>query len=197
MTTTTLAFPDDDPTLRYQAEGLAATTAALQLNGPIKPVPYFTTTDAAPACSVCGDPGRAVDDGTGEPYALCDAGDEAHLSVRETLPALTGDQVRLLRQADRGDLYLGRETGVWFRRSELGRFLVKARPADAAGLHTRGLITATRPVARTRWLAGEVTDAGRALLASAADLDVILSEPYRLWVTGEGPRPAAADQLAA
>lgn len=154
-TTTTLAFPDDDPTRRYQAEGFDALTAALDLNGPLKPVPYITDS------------------------------------------VLTSDQVRLLRQADRGDLYLGRETGVWFRRSELGRFLVKARPADAAELHTRGLITATRPVARTRWLAGEVTDAGRALLASAADLDVILSEPYRLWVTGEGPRPAAADQLAA
>ena len=38
--TTTLAFPDDDPTRRYQAEGLAAMAAALECNGPIAPVPY-------------------------------------------------------------------------------------------------------------------------------------------------------------
>ena len=40
--TTTLALPDDDPTRRYQSEGLDAMTAALDLNGPIKPVPYVT-----------------------------------------------------------------------------------------------------------------------------------------------------------
>jgi len=40
--TATLAFPGDDPTLRYQAEGLAAMTAALELNGPLAPVPYIT-----------------------------------------------------------------------------------------------------------------------------------------------------------
>lgn len=45
--TATLAFPDDDPNgVRhgYEAEGHAATTAALQLNGPIKPAPYFADT---------------------------------------------------------------------------------------------------------------------------------------------------------
>lgn len=87
--------------------------------------------------------------------------------ITDAAPDLTDDQVRLLRQADRGDLYLGRETGVWFRRSELGRFLVKVRPADAAELQRRGLVTATRAVARTRWLAGELTDAGRAALTAA------------------------------
>lgn len=32
---------------------------------------------------------------------------------------------------------------------------------------------------------------------SRAHLHVVLSEPYRLWAMGEGPRPAAAEPLAA
>lgn len=87
--TTTLAFPGEDPTRRYQAEGFDALTAALELNGPLAPVPYF---------------------------------------------------------------------------------------ADAAPLPTRRR--------RTR--------------ISRAHLAVVLSEPYRLWVMNEGPRPTlAAEQLAA
>lgn len=47
----TLAFPDDDPhgvTRGYQAEGFDVTAAALELNGPLAPVPYFAD-PAAPA----------------------------------------------------------------------------------------------------------------------------------------------------
>lgn len=49
--TATLAFPDDDPNgVRhgYEAEGHAATTAALELNGPIEPVPYVAATLPSP-----------------------------------------------------------------------------------------------------------------------------------------------------
>lgn len=181
------ADPGDVPsetTLRDQAAGLDAMTAALDLNGPIKPAPYFADTPA-------------------------DA------------------DLRLLRQADRGELYLGRESGQWFRRSELDRSLVKA--GAAAPLRERGLITATRPVPRTRWLQGELTDTGRAVLAAGAvhdeidrelielgyaspdlyersgpvrrrrarvpraDLDVILSDAYLAYLLGvRTTRPTAA-----
>lgn len=42
------------------------------------------TIRGATPCAVCGDPGAPVADG----YALCDADDESHLSVRESLPNL-------------------------------------------------------------------------------------------------------------
>lgn len=37
---------------------------------------------AAP-CNVCGEPGQSIDDGTGQPYVLCDEDDQAHAAVRE------------------------------------------------------------------------------------------------------------------
>ncbi len=41
------------------------------------------TNGGEPACNVCGDPGQSIDDGTGQPYVLCDEDDQAHACVRE------------------------------------------------------------------------------------------------------------------